>query len=154
MNESRFNRLGSYWLSQIGQFVYVLVGASFLIVALLGLTSAWINFFESVSRGVFPAIVSLTNDTLMILIILEVLETILSYLRTHVLLLEPFIYIGIIAAIRRILAAGASLSVLEGNANRELLITYLADLAMNTLVILILVFSVFLLSRASKAPAG
>jgi uncharacterized membrane protein (DUF373 family) len=139
------------WLARAGQMAYIAVGISFLIVAILTLVFAWINFLSGLGKGnVLPAVVSLINDILLILIILEVLETILSYLQNHIILLEPFLYIGIIAAIRRILASGAYLSILEGSVNKDLFYAYLWDIGMNTMVIVALVFSVYLFSRRGK----
>jgi uncharacterized membrane protein (DUF373 family) len=140
----------AHWLSRGGQWVYITVGLSFLVVAALTLVFAWINFFNGLSRGVLPAIVTLTNDILLILIILEVLETILNYLQSHVILLEPFLYIGVIAAVRRILASGAYLTILEGPIDKDIFYAYLWDLGMNTLVIVVLVFSIFLFSRRGR----
>ncbi|HUJ78716.1 MAG TPA: phosphate-starvation-inducible PsiE family protein [Nitrospiria bacterium] len=140
------------WIARIGQGVYILVAVSFLIAAVVALVFAWIGFFHGLSRGVLPAIVNLINDALLILIILEVLETILNYLKSHILLLEPFLYIGIIAAIRRILATGSYISFLEGNINKDLLVAYLSDLGMNTLVIAVLVAALYILSKIREQP--
>ncbi len=57
------------------------------------------------------AIVSLISDLLLVVIIMEVLGTVIHYLKSHVTSLRPFLFIGIISATRGILLIGAKLTV-------------------------------------------
>jgi uncharacterized membrane protein (DUF373 family) len=53
------------------------------------------------------------SDLLLTLIIMEVLGTVVHYLRTRATSLKPFLFIGIISATRGVLAVGARLSVAD-----------------------------------------
>jgi uncharacterized membrane protein (DUF373 family) len=56
-------------------------------------------------------IIALVSDLLLTLIIMEVMGTVVSYLRHKAATLKPFLFIGIISATRGILAVGARLSI-------------------------------------------
>ena len=104
--------------------VYVLVGASFLLAALLSLAYGFVNFVTNIgaltgstlapgSSQAKPAqaIITFVSDLLLTLIILEVMGTVVHYLQTRATSLKPFLFIGIISATRGVLAVGARLSV-------------------------------------------
>ena len=104
--------------------IYLLVGASFLLAAILSLAFSLYNFgatlvslFQSglgssVHTGeAANAIITFVSDLLLTLIILEVMGTIVHYLQTRATSLKPFLFIGIISATRGILAVGAQLTV-------------------------------------------
>jgi uncharacterized membrane protein (DUF373 family) len=56
-------------------------------------------------------VVTLVNDLLLVMIIMEVLRTVLSYPQECATSLRPFRFIAAISATRRILAIGAQMSV-------------------------------------------
>src|SRR2546421_6181027 len=57
------------------------------------------------------AIIKLVSDLLLVLIIMEVMGTVIHYLKSHATSLRPFLFIGIVSATRGILSIGARLSV-------------------------------------------
>ncbi|MBF0327558.1 MAG: phosphate-starvation-inducible PsiE family protein [Nitrospirae bacterium] len=59
------------------------------------------------------AMIHLVNDVLLALIILELLWTVIRFLKKQKFILAPFLAIGIIAAIRRILLIEAQTSFME-----------------------------------------
>jgi len=63
--------------------------------------------------SVAKAIIQFVSDLLLVLIIMEVLGTVIHYLRAHATSLRPFLFIGIVSATRGILSIGARLSVGE-----------------------------------------
>jgi uncharacterized membrane protein (DUF373 family) len=67
----------------------------------------------SVGQNLAEAIINLMSDLLLVLIIVEIFNTILRYLRDQTIYLKPFLFIGIISAARDILATSARLAVLE-----------------------------------------
>ena len=71
----------------------------------------------TVSEIVANSIIKLISDLLLVLIIMEVLSTVIHYLKSHATSLRPFLFIGIISATRGILSIGARLSIetLTGN---------------------------------------
>jgi len=59
------------------------------------------------------AVIHLINDVLLALIILELLWTVIRFLKKQKFILAPFLAIGIIAAIRRLLLIEAQTSFME-----------------------------------------
>lgn len=70
---------------------------------------AFLNIFTP-SRD---SMIHLVNDVLLALIILELLWTVIRFLKKQKFILAPFLAIGIIAAIRRILLIEAQTSFME-----------------------------------------
>ncbi len=114
------------FLESSDSIVYALVGASFLVAALFSLCYSIVKFIQalfatdatglslsSVFNGANTgaALINFVSDLLLTLIIMEVLGTIVHYLRTRATSLKPFLFIGIISATRGVLAVGARLSV-------------------------------------------
>ena len=99
-----------------------------------------------VSAGVLPAVLSLLHDLLLVIILLELFRTIINFLKTHIITLEPFLYICIIASTRRILTTGAEAAYAEHLAT-EAFHRYLLDVSVNVLVIVALVIAVFLVRK-------
>ena len=92
--------------------VYALVGMVFLVAALAMLGYSVTSFPGDLRRiGFALAVVTLVNDLLLVMIIMEVLRTVLSYLQERGTSLQPFLFIAAISATRRILAIGAQMSV-------------------------------------------
>jgi uncharacterized membrane protein (DUF373 family) len=91
------------------------------------------------------AIIALVSDLLLVLIILEVLTTVLHYLREHTVSLKPFLFIGIISAVRELLAVSARLAVIHVSGDE--LWQLLAGLGVSTGIILGLGITLRLLTR-------
>ena len=106
-------RMISPWLGGADTLVYVLVGLVFLLGALAMLGYTVYTFIAHVNEGFPQAIITLVNDLLLVMIIMEVLRTVLSYIEERGASLRPFLFIGAISATRRILAIGAETSISE-----------------------------------------
>ena len=115
-------------LSAYAGLLYLLVAALFGVAAayslLLGIyTLARDTYLQVTQNGFDPStllnhgdaisnIITLVDDLLLTLIVLEVMETVLRLRKSgEALKIEPFLFIGIISATREILAVGARLSV-------------------------------------------
>ncbi len=116
----------THLLEYTDSVVYALVGGSFLLAAIFSLCYSIVKFaltiwyameksgydiFLSANTG--TALINFVSDLLLTLIILEVLGTVVHYLRTRATSLKPFLFIGIISATRGVLAVGARLSVVD-----------------------------------------
>ena len=97
-------------------------------------------------------IVGLLDQVLLILMIVEILYTVQVSFREHILVAEPFLIVGLIAAVRRVLILTAEFSkpaeVVEA-AFRNAMV----ELGLLTILILVLVFSLFLVKKQSIASA-
>lgn len=142
--------VGKRWLEFADKLIYWLVGALFLVAA-VSMVAYSVTTFARDFGGDFPlALIVFINDLLLVLIILEVLGTVRSYLETGVTSLEPFLYIGIISATRRILAIGAQTTL--GKVGDESFNHLMIDLGVNGGVVLALAVALFLFAR-NRTPA-
>jgi uncharacterized membrane protein (DUF373 family) len=90
------------------------------------------------------------NDVLLVLIVMELMWPIIRFLKRESFSLNPFLYIGIISCIRRILLIEAEHSIVSqaGNykAEWQALWPVLAELGANVFIILILALSLRILT--------
>jgi uncharacterized membrane protein (DUF373 family) len=147
--ESRPN-LWIAWMETLDGLGYITAGFSFLVLGMVVFAHAWYIFVTTFSVGVLPAVLSLIHDLLLVIILLELFRTIINFLKTHVITLEPFLYICIIASTRRILTTGAQIAYLE-DLTDKVFNRYLLDMGANVLVIVALVLAVFLVRRAMQS---
>jgi hypothetical protein len=140
--------------SRVEDVVYVGLGLLLAISALALLASEALSLWESLHQGALAQdIVSLLDRILLILMIIEVLSTVqVSLFREHGLVAEPFLIVGLIAAIRRILILTAEYSrLLEMGevAFRNAMI----ELGLLTVMVVALVVSLFILRRPRSDPS-
>jgi uncharacterized membrane protein (DUF373 family) len=99
--------------------VYVIVGTSFVIAAVMALAFSLLSLaanFDIKVPGLKAfdfgtTVLSFISDLLLVLIIMEVLGTVRSYLEHGDTSVKPFIFIGMISATREVLSVGARLSL-------------------------------------------
>ncbi len=118
--------------------------AIYLLVAAIG------NFAEHIYRmnlngGV---VVELIEQLLLILLVVEILYTVQVSFREHTLAPEPFLLIGLIAGVRRVLVITAELAE-KRNQTEEMFRFLMIELGVLTLLILALVASVMMLRKRS-----
>ncbi len=129
------------WLVKIDMAFHVI--AALLLLAACGfiLYYAMLNIAHP-SRN---SIIHLVNDVLLALIILELLWTVIRFLKKQKFILGPFLAIGIIAAVRRILLIEAQTSFLE-----HVPIEKLYEIGLSAVVIIILMTAYYLSVKAAK----
>jgi uncharacterized membrane protein (DUF373 family) len=91
------------------------------------------------------SIIRLINDVLLALIVLELLWTVNRFLKKQKFLLGPFLAIGIIAGVRRILLIEAQTSLLE-----HVEIEKLYEIGLSAAVVLILMLAYYMSVKAQK----
>lgn len=133
----RWHERGRRLIESLDTTVYLSVAVVFVAGAIGMLGYSVYTFGTHVNLGFAQAIVALINDLLLVMIMMEVLKTILSYLEERAISLRPFLFIGIISATRRVLTVGASVAI-QQNISRSQLWTHLDDLIVNAGVILAL----------------
>jgi uncharacterized membrane protein (DUF373 family) len=139
-------------LETIDAFVYAAVGVVFLIGALVMLAYTVMVFPANLrSVGFGLAVVALVNDLLLVMIIMEVLRTVISYLQEHGTSLQPFLFIAAISATRRILAIGAQMSVASQQMAPDRFREAIIDLSANAGAILAIAVALYLLARRPSA---
>ncbi|MEW6681466.1 MAG: phosphate-starvation-inducible PsiE family protein [Nitrospirota bacterium] len=121
---------------------YITAGISFLALGMVVFVHAWYAFAITVGSTVVPAVLGLLHDLLLVIILLELFRTIINFLKTKAITLEPFLYICIIASTRRILTTGAQIANVE-DLTDQLFHRYLLDVGANVLVIVALVIALY-----------
>ena len=133
--------------------IYAIVGACFFLGALFALVYSFWDFGKLLVASNFlpgklgEAIIQLVSDLLLVLIIMEVLSTVIHYLREHATSLRPFLFIGIVSATRGILSIGARLSVGGERLAPQEFTTAMIELSVNAAVILALGITLRLLGK-------
>jgi uncharacterized membrane protein (DUF373 family) len=132
---------GRTLIEMLDTTIYLLIAGVFIAGAAATLGYTIFGFATHVSSGFPQAVVALINDLLLVMIMMEVLKTILSYLDDHAISLRPFLFIGIISATRRVLTVGAAVAI-ETNIDHDKLWIHLDDLLVNAGVILALAIAI------------
>lgn len=96
--------------------VLVLIGAALVLVALVLLYSSMYDLNEAVRQGtdeIEHKAIDILNTVLLVMMIMEIVYTVAISLESHTLDAEPFLIIGVIAGIRRMLVITATSTDLE-----------------------------------------
>ncbi len=147
-DKNRYGRL-IHVMEEADRWFYVLIGLAFVYLAGATFFHAWMTFWNAAVARPTEAIMVLINEMLLILIILELLGTIIHYLKVRAIRLEQFFYIGMIACIRRILAAGSHHSF-SGAVDEGPFRQYLLDIGINSVVIVLLAVSLFFFTQQRR----
>lgn len=136
-------------LARVEDIVYAGLGVLLSVLAFALLFAALKTFANALlARSLSGQVVGLLDELLLILLIIELLYTVQVSFREHELLVEPFLVVGLIAVIRRILVLTAELSKLP--AAGAVFTNALLELALLTLMVLVLVAALIMLQRQSK----
>ena len=135
----------------IEDVVYLGLGLLLTGSALALLVSSGINFVQYLmARSLAANIVPLLDRLLLILLIVELLYTVQVSLREHNLLPEPFLLVGLIAAIRRVLVLTAEFAEVKDESG-PIFNHLITELAVLTFLIVAIVFSLVLLRKRGVA---
>jgi uncharacterized membrane protein (DUF373 family) len=145
------------WISsgftRVEDVAYVGLGLVLAVSALVLLVIVALSLGQAIMSANLPEkIVGLLDQSLLILMIVEILYTLQVSFREHTLVAEPFLIVGLIAAVRRVLVLTAEFSkpaeVLEAAFRNAMF-----ELGLLTVLVLVLVFSLSLLKRQHIASA-
>jgi uncharacterized membrane protein (DUF373 family) len=129
-------------------FLYVAVAillAAAAVLVLVG-TVHELGHAISTSAGAVDTGVTVLDRILLLLIIAELAYTLRFVLRTHKIAVEPFLFIGLIAVVRRILIVTAQFERIPSSG--RLLTNFLLELGLLGFLALALAVAVRLISRA------
>jgi phosphate-starvation-inducible protein E len=140
------------WFIRVEDVVYLGLGAILATVALVLFVAAAIAFGQAVLAQTLPRhAVDLLDRLLLILMIVEVLYTVQVSFSEHALTPEPFLIVGLLAAIRRLLVITAEFAHLV-DSNSTAFRGAMLELGLLTIIIVALVGSLIALKR--HAPQG
>ena len=127
--------------------VYVGLGLLLAGSSLVLLVSGVINFVQHLLAGSLAAnIVVLLDRILLILLVVELMYTVQVSFREHALVPEPFLLVGLIAAIRRILILTAEVAQVHEQPDTTFQ-RFIIELGVLTVLIVALVVSLILLRK-------
>lgn len=133
--------------------VYVGLGLLLAGCSLALLVSGVITFGQNLMAGtVTMNIVALLDRVLLILLVVELLYTVQVSFREHALIPEPFLLIGLIAAIRRVLLLTAELAQVHEKSD-AVFQHFIVELTVLTFMIVALVISLVLLRKRTGPVA-
>jgi uncharacterized membrane protein (DUF373 family) len=101
---TRIGKLASRAFLKIEVFAYLVLGLLLALTAMLGVGSAAVSLWQDVQEHINAASLVLTIDRLLfVLMVVEILHTVRVSFRSGTLVCEPFLIVGLIASIRRVL---------------------------------------------------
>lgn len=90
------------WMERLDRWGYIAVGLSLLLISMVLFVQSWAEFLASArSTPLLLSRLTLINNLLLVVIFLELFRTIIRFLETDTLRVEPYLAVGIIACIRR-----------------------------------------------------
>ena len=140
--------------------IYSILALLLSITALTAIANAGKQLWDSISHWTIatpPETLRVLDQLLVVLMLVEILHTVRISIRSHFLVTEPFLIVGLIASIRRILVITLEAATLtkEGKWATEGASIFrgsMLELGLLGIIILVLVFSITLLRRYAPAP--
>ena len=140
--------------THVEDVLYVALGVLLAAGALVLLVDATLTFVTNLFAGTLPAhIIGVLDRVLLVLMFAEIMYTVQVSFREHSLVPEPFLVVGLIAAIRRVLVITAELAEVK-DGRSETLNAMMIELGLLTVLSLALVVSLVLLRRRPVMPAA
>jgi uncharacterized membrane protein (DUF373 family) len=137
-------------IERLDYLVHYLVAALLLVIAVIVLyrTADHLivsrhDFVTQVTNGI--------NDVLLVVIVMELLRTVVGHIESSEFQLRPFLIIGIISTVRRIVTVGIQLSLVGGETGAAFRRSQI-ELGVEAAVVLSLVVGLVLVSRAGVMP--
>jgi hypothetical protein len=131
----------------VEDIVYVGLGLLLTGSALTLLVTGVIDYVRNVAAGK-PHNIELLDRILLILLIVELLYTVQVSFREHALIPEPFLLVGLISAIRRVLVLTAEFDQFRTEIGAQ---QFVIELAVLTVLIVALVASLVFLRKSGAA---
>ena len=104
IDETRIGALANRAFWKIEIFTYMVLGLLLALTALLGIGSAGASLWRAVQEyGDAISLVVTIDRLLFVLMVVEILHTVRVSFRSGTLVCEPFLVVGLIASIRRVL---------------------------------------------------
>ncbi len=157
---TRIGKMASAAFLKVEVFAYLVLGLLLALTALLGVGSAAVSLWRDVQDHVNAASLVLTVDRLLfVLMVVEILHTVRVSFRSGTLVCEPFLIVGLIASIRRVLVITLESSQVNQPGKwtpdtQGLFNATMLELAVLGGLILIMVISICLLRYSERGVAS
>ena len=146
-------RSSAFW-SSLEAAIYTVLACVLAITAIVALAGAGRVLWEGFGTwNSTDTILRIIDRLLLVLMLVEILHTVRISIRSHVLVTEPFLIVGLIATIRRILVItleAANLTQLEtwAKGGEAIFRASVIELGLLGILVLILVTAIYLLRRS------
>lgn len=140
--------------------IYIVLGLLLAVAAVVGIGGAAISLWHAaLNHGTPDSLVFAIDRLLFVLMVVEILHTVRVSFRSGELVCEPFLIVGLIASIRRVLVI--TLESSQANEpgkwtpdSQAMLNATMLELSILGGLILVMVISIFLLRRRAATPAS
>jgi hypothetical protein len=141
-----------YWAERAERGIYWAVGALLVIVAIIFLVYIIMKGAPLYLKGEFAtATIELFGQSLLTLMIAQVVYTTVAFLKVGVLQVEPILVVGIIASVRRILVLTAVVSGTAGKVGADLTFRQdMVEIGLLSVTVLILAIAIYLVRRSKS----
>ena len=152
-------RMSRAWIARgftvVEDVVYVGLGLLLAVSAFVLLANGFIDFLQGMrTSAAVGNVIALLDKMLLVLLVVELLYTVQVSIREHSIVPEPFLLVGVIAAVRRVLVITAEFGHVPQIPD-AVLQRFLYELGVLTVLILVLVISLLLLrNRTDSASAA
>jgi len=144
------NRI-SRFLTVCEDVIYSLLGILLVVVAGVVVYSAALSLIDIFRADHLAAgIVGVIDKILLGLMVAEILYTVVKSFETHSLEAEPFLIVGLIAAVRRVLLISLEAAHVS-EIGHDLFIDYMIEMGVLTVLILFFGIAIFLLRKYKRA---
>jgi uncharacterized membrane protein (DUF373 family) len=156
-SENRFQLFSSESLAVVETVIYAALGALLSLAAIFTLFTACQALWHGLAPGASAkTVVEIIDRLLVVLVLVEILHTVRISIRSHTLVTEPFLVVGLIASIRRMLvitldAANLTSAANWANDGEAKLRASMLELGLLAAVVIVLVISIHIL-RKSQSP--
>ena len=152
-------RLSDTLFLRVEHGIYVALGGILALTALIALgTAAWELTRVALDRRAALPLLLIVDRLLFVMMLAEILHTVRVSIRSGTLTSEPFLIVGLIASIRRVLVITMESSQVTGAAMQVtgpgVFQNSMIELGVLGMLILVLVVSIFLIRRSAPARAG
>lgn len=136
-------------LSSAEDTIYIATAVVLIVAAVTLLVFSVFTFFDGFSGHISKRISILLDGLLLVLMLVEILHTVGIFLKKRKLVIEPFLAVGIIAAIRRVLIITAE-QVHPTPEHAAAFRMTMLELGLLAAMVLSFVFCIFLLRRHGR----
>ncbi|HZW80205.1 MAG TPA: phosphate-starvation-inducible PsiE family protein [Candidatus Deferrimicrobiaceae bacterium] len=154
MVDDRLRRHFDYYLGKTEVVIYSVLAVLLGVTAFVTIATAGQILWAGLSHWTIAAqTLKVLNQLLIVLMLVEILHTVRISIRSHILVTEPFLVVGLIASIRRILVITLEAATLtkEGSWATEgangIFHSSMIELGLLGVLVLVLVVSIVLLRR-------
>lgn len=139
-----------HYLSRAERIVLSLIAFVLVLLAVLLLISQVISMIQAVLAGsIRNGAIDILDGVLLVMMTMEIVYTVTLSLQSHKLIAEPFLIIGIIAAIRRMLVITAASTGLEVS-NPDAFRSTLLELGLLAIIVGVLAFAISTMRRSES----